>query len=366
MQELFSNLMDEATKHGINSLSWEINLGSNCSIMPSGTNGPYFHLETPIRNTSHWLTFYSIMYSLTNEVKFKNIAIRLLNFILSDSRYKKKFGFVHRQFGRFDRCNGVIGTAWVIESLTHAHKYLNRSDALSAAYDLASKIPFIDSLACWRRVDPERGPISIDYTFNHQAWLAAALHELNDPKINQFVERFLTKSSSGNFHVRPSGQIFHLVQSSSPKNIYNRFRFTYSRIKNQNAVDSKEKGYHIYSLHPLARLYRDYSTNPLFLGTNFHKSLDYCSFQFLSSLETNPYSFCYNAPGFEMPLIFLNFKEFLKMRSDQIWTIFEIQKRITQDKDTRFFIRNCPDPFTLNARIYELGLALEQFYILSR
>lgn len=51
-------VLDELESMAIAAKGWEILLTSSMSQMPPGHNGPYFDVETPIRNTAHWLTFF--------------------------------------------------------------------------------------------------------------------------------------------------------------------------------------------------------------------------------------------------------------------------------------------------------------------
>ena len=69
-------LYDCLVKSAIKALTLQHEDGS----MPAGHNGPYFDLETPVRNTGHWLMTFLKVYSITKKKIFFNAAQKALDY----------------------------------------------------------------------------------------------------------------------------------------------------------------------------------------------------------------------------------------------------------------------------------------------
>jgi hypothetical protein len=138
---------------------------SLCAL--GGVNGPYFDIETPVRNTAHWCITYAILGSEMGNMSFLKAANKLLDFLIQPGPYEQESVYIHRQKQGKDWSNGDIGQAWVIEALTIAGKKLLRSDSLSRAKNISMKFPFDYSLSAWQRIDPRNQTKAIDYTLNH-------------------------------------------------------------------------------------------------------------------------------------------------------------------------------------------------------
>jgi hypothetical protein len=95
----------------------------NDGSMPSGHNGPYFHPETPVRNTVHWLIILIKVYKITKNKVFLDASRKCINYLV---RQKTEYNYHQRTYKGKDKCNGLIGPAWVMEALIIASKELNR------------------------------------------------------------------------------------------------------------------------------------------------------------------------------------------------------------------------------------------------
>jgi hypothetical protein len=339
-------------------LRWETRLDARRSTMPAGNNGPYVHLESPVRNTAHWLVTYAILHRLTGDERYRDVGRRLAAFLLEPGPYRLKHGLIHRQTLRLDWCNGVIGPAWVIEALVRASRYLGVEEALPAARAIAAAHVYAEAGAVWHRCDPRFGTISIDYTYNHQAWLAAALQDL-EQRDHAPVRAFLDRSDSFSLRVAPTGRIDHLLYDVSVKNLVNRAAHKRAKAFKPDKAVEKENGYHLYVLHPLARLAFAYPEHPLFRSGKLSAALRYCTAAFFAGLETNRYAYAYNAPGLELPLVYAAFGGQLPLTPRDVQAVVDRQLALTKDPDTGLLTRATPDPYTLTARAYELALAVE-------
>lgn len=328
-------------------LDKENRLNDSQSIMPSGHNGPYFDLETPVRNSAHWLYAYSVLYRSTKDVRYYDTANRLADFLLAPSPHIKDGVYIQRQKPGKDWCNGVIGQAWVIEGLNIASHCLNRPELKVAAVNAAKAFPFNHAVGAWEKIDPYNGKKAIDYTLNHQTWFAAALIELNEPTLNKNVVQYLDGLQAGAMRVRKDGVIAHLLYKSSFKGTLLQLRYKLSEKRSWKKVREKEMGYHLFNLHPLARVYKCMPGHTFFSSELFKMSLD-IAFRdsFVEELAQSQYAYPYNAPAFEYPLVSAVFN---KTCPD---SIFSTQVEKTLFKEMSSF-GNCPDANTLNARVYE-------------
>lgn len=332
-------------------LGFKVCTSKSQAYIPGGVNGPYFDLETPVRNTAHWLISYSILYKLEGDQKFKTVALQLLEFLLQTESYKKGDIYIHRQRGGKDWTNGVIGQAWVTEALGVAGSILEHEVATKKAVDCADSLTFDQKIGAWLRPEIESFKSQIDYTLNHQLWFAAAKAEAAKGKYCPNIESFLTKLNNGALRTRNNGQINHLFYSSSLKGLLLQARYRALEASNKSAVLEKEAGYHLYNLHPLARLKFYYPEHDLFQNQKVKTALGFIktdTFKYL--LFKNGYSYCYNSPGFEFPLI----NEIFELNTNGLVDYYLGQQlEETWCAESKLFNKNNPDPVTLTARVYE-------------
>lgn len=349
-EPIFNKTIFDVAKSNINNI---ISVSDDASFVAGGVNGPYFDIESPVRNTAHWCITYARLSERENDPEFKGLAHKLANFLI-DFPFKEKEVYIHRQKHGKDWSNGVIGQGWVIEALAIAGRVLDRDDLTSHAMQAASKFPFDRKIGAWKRIDPRTGKAAIDYTLNHQLWYAAALSELNDEKHNEKIRQFLGALSKGVMRTGPEGRVLHLMYSKSPKALALRARYALTRVRNGEALKSKEVGYHLYNLHPLSRLKRCFPEQKVFESEVIKRALKYAeSKEFLQNLDTNKYAYPYNSPAFEFPLVRHAFN--LDVELDRFFNR-QIEESYVDGENACGFLRHCPDPITLNARIYELFL----------
>lgn len=319
------------------------------SFMPAGHNGPYYDLETPVRNTAHWLITCCYLYVKSGDDKYKVVADRLANYLAYTTPHRRHGVYIHRQKPGKDWCNGVIGQAWVIEALAIASRTLSRDDLREAVVD-SVVFPFSGRANAWCALDPHTKRLSVDYTLNHQLWYAVALTELFGDQCDQ-VLRFLDGLFKGGLRVRSSGIVNHVLCANTTKGVLVRARYELIRAVRHSQVNEKEAGYHLYNLHPLARLARSYSSHPLFGSAAIEKAVETLTQEsFWNSLVQNKYSYGYNSPAFEYRLPFDIFigGECLHERA-----IEERHVDITFDPAANLFSSGTADSVTLNARVYE-------------
>ena len=101
----------------------------------AGVNGPYRFVDTPVRNSGHWLIITSYLWKITREERYKELAFHLANYIV-DEQKKTSSGAIECMTGeRFDHLNGLIGQAWTIEALVYAYEVFRKKEYLDFIYD---------------------------------------------------------------------------------------------------------------------------------------------------------------------------------------------------------------------------------------
>ncbi len=117
--------------------------------MIAGHNGPYFHSETPIRNTCHWIIAFLKAYKITGDDRYLKASGKCIDFLIES---KGEYNYHHRAVRRgYDMCNGLIGPAWTMEALLVAAKELNRKDLEGLASQIFLLHKFDYNLGLWHK-----------------------------------------------------------------------------------------------------------------------------------------------------------------------------------------------------------------------
>jgi hypothetical protein len=337
--------------------NWLIMLDDSKGHMPPGNNGPHYALETPVRNTVHWLIAFMIADQLgILSDKNKKIISYLRNWLLNNNPHYKIGWYVMRQKGFMDWSNGVIGPSWVLEALIRLFKYYNDNEAYQRLNEIYSKHTFCYKGSAWKRYDTINKRYGVDSTLDHQAWFAASAIECG--KIND-TQKFLDRCYVNGMRIRIDGRISHLFYTKTLKNYINRIQFKIAENRHNNSIIDIETAYQIYTLFPFARIYKYLPDHKIFKNENFKKALNFCSYENIKKTKNNKYGFSYNAPGFELPLVYACFNADMPITMDEVIKIFYEQKEYTKNNYNNLYTKNTTDPYTLSARIYELALFLE-------
>lgn len=350
-----------------------VRLDGSRALFPGGRNGPYFDLESPVRNSAHVLASMAIAYRLSDEARFADGGRNLAAFLLAENGFAKEGLHVHRQKSGKDWSNGIIGPAWVIEALALAGRYLDHAAARSRAQALASAQPFDTRAALWRRQDPGGGPSSVDRTLNHQVAFAVALQTTKDDADDR-GSVFLDHLARGGLRVDEDGLIIHHVPRRDEverrllghreqllRYAANSPRLARLRGRPAAAMDAsreRDVGYHLYTLFCLARLRLLSPEHPVWRASPIRIALaTSASDSWLVTLDGNSYAYPYNGPGLELPLIACAFHDIVPELSGITETAVARQIARTWDNKSRCFSRGTSDALTLTARAFELGLA---------
>lgn len=357
-----------------------VSLGASC-IAP-GVNGPYYDAETEVRNMAHWCVAFSSIYKDTKDDLFLNATIKLADAILDSSSYYDIGVYKCREKKTSDEVNGVIGPAWIIEGLISA-AYITRDNRY---YDRALKIfkviPFNNTLGIWKRLNTENKVLTVDTTFNHQLWMAAAgamiVSYRDDVQIRNQLDRFISRLNK-NMTIRRNGRIAHFTLNDQ-NGFIGYFGQIYRDITNdikealgRPSLAYKEAGYHTFNLYGFAILKDYYPGDISFFNTiKFRQTIEYTkSSEYLNAIcspdrsldETNVqsklnvgfnvFSFSYNSPAFELPRIYKTFSSFDDTEASICDNLAAKQIEYTYASENDSFSKNTDDPITLTTRIYE-------------
>ena len=345
-------------------------LDAHTALMPGGHNGPYFDLESPVRNSSHWLATMALAFHLTSEEDFRNAGAGLARYL--ESRKPSIDGrSVHRQRFPKDWTNGIIGPAWESEGLALAGRHLGLESASAAGAAILRRLGFDEEKGVWRVCDPATRSRGIDRTVNHQIYCAAIAAEYRDDTVLQArVERFISVALPNLLQTDAEGILKHHV----PETPSQRLRHTATeraRTKMAFALrraalgpgavsdrSQRDRGYHLFSLYSAVRVSRAAGRpDVLEFPAVRRATATLPSLTADPGYRTNSYTFGYNPPGFELPYVVLYGAPdpegaLAAGAQDALAT----QLDVSLDTDTGLFTRGTDDPLTLAARAFELGL----------
>lgn len=343
--------------------------------MPPGHDGPHFDVETPVRNTSHWLMTFQKAYEITKEKKYFNAVEELANYLISKEARPMSATFFHRKNPNKDFSNNLIGQAWTIEALIAASKLFENEKYENIAKEVFLSHKFDKNMGLWKRRNVDGSSNTIDGTFNHQLWFAAICSTLN---INMDSFNFFMDMIPRQIIVKNNGLIYIPIKRAAnkiEKKIFGRI-ITIWNLLDDEINNYKAIGYHAFHLYGFALLYNNFPDYSFWESRLFKKILLYpLRKEFEKKLDTtftgctlgkippedkklihNRYGFAYNPPGFEIAFAFLTFKDYLPSNIDvENLASYWVSKQINRcyNFNTKMMEKNTEDPETLSARIYE-------------
>lgn len=374
----------------VQSMARQIDVHGTDAIKP-GNNGPYYDKETNIRNLAHWCVIFSEYYRHTEDSIYREYTIALADAIVSSDHYYDVGVYKCRIGAGKDEMNGVIGAAWIIEGLIAASKVTGQMKYYERAKHIFLAHKFNYKMGLWNRVNLNGNILSIDSTFNHQLWFAAAGAIINNFKkdkiIQDMIDRFAEKLPR-NITVRRNGRIGHFTYNDKngflawPVLTFKNLKSSFAEWRNSKSLAYKEAGYHTFNLLGLALLQENTAVPLSFFKTDrFKKCINYAlsedlykelcfadrtkdSTNISSQLSENfnVFSFAYNSPAFELPRVMRCFN-IEESKWQPLCEKFMIkQMELTYDAEKHSFLNNTDDPITLTARIYEYIVNNESYW----
>jgi len=179
---------------------------------PAAMSGARKLTETPIRTTSHWLAVLAFSYDQTGEDRFWEAAVHAAEYLKRDDVRPYGYTYKARESPGLDYCDGLVGQAAPIRSLSIAGHILERQDLIDLALEIFHLHPFDEELGLWERIEITGENLSFDRTLNHQLIFAAASSTLgiHNNQVNSIVERFLGQLET-NLDLYSTGLIKHFI-----------------------------------------------------------------------------------------------------------------------------------------------------------
>lgn len=333
---------------------------------PPGCNGPYGHIETPVRNTAHWLFTFSVLYEKMGGKAFKTAAEKALTYLLGEESRPMKAAFWCRKNPERDFCNGLIGQAWVMEGLLKAASVFDHREAFLLAEKVYHLHPWIPDQKVWKRVNVEGSYGSCDPTFNHQLWFAAISSQISDNELAATRAKEFLAHHISRLGLYRDGILYHLTPL---------FSLRFPRIFHQDNIGvfhqkamfhlkkrelyEKSAGYHAFNLYAFAVLKERFPNLKVWKHSAMEKMLKPSfSKKFRQQHRSNPYSYRFNPTGLEMAYAMEVFYPELK---EEIAKWLHTQVEETGEKGVSIMTKGSVDAETSRARIYE-GLRLKRDY----
>lgn len=374
--------------------------GASCIV--GGNNGPYYDKETNVRNMAHWCATFAMYFKRKQDERYKNAAICLADAIMDSPFYNGDGVYKCREPEGKDEINGVIGPAWIMEGLLYAYgisedvRYFDRALALFQAQ------PFCEKLGIWNRRNTKGEKLSVDVTFNHQLWFAAAgamlcfygepfltdIDSLDETAADRAQQIRLAKSEVDGFvkripqnlTVRRDGRIGHFTSNDQHGTIsavlrrYRECRSDLFEALGKPSMAYKEAGYHMFNLYGFAVLKEYYhGAVPYFNTKKFLKCLNYIKTESYALAMTdsdysldvtrvstklktkkNVFACPYNSPAFEMGRVLDGFEAWDVMGQNNYDLFLEKAEKDIADSENGLITTDTDDPHTLTARVYEL------------
>ena len=313
----------------------------------AGNNGLYGEPETVYRNAAHWLLIAKYLREV--DPSTERFIKEMIDLFLCDG--SNHLPFIARKSSK-NRSNGIIGTAWIVESLSEfigVECYRSR-ELENLCRSLLKVVPFDNKKGVWTKiVEPDGSYLEIDRTFNHQLWMNMAHHKfLQSSEDTGLRSRTLIFDNmlSKNLKTNKFGLVYHTLGA------FPHFQKTYlKRILSKNYRESmlvKEFGYHAFNLLALSKIYQLSGSEKLRILLTELVSI--CEFpNFWSNQLDNCFGSHYNPVGLELAVVI----DRLELDKSFLLRSLNFHFHHCFDANT-FSFKSDSDGATLNARVYEL------------
>ena len=338
---------------------YAVQLQCSSGSFPPGVNGPYNQPETPVRNTAHLLFLIASLYEQSGEKKYKDAGLKAVKYLLSESARPNKKTYLCRSNG-IDRCNGLIGQAWVIEALTKASQVFDDDNCYQLAEELFFLHPWNSKVGIWHRVEADGKVLYYDNTFNHQLWFAAAasLFEYTPEAqrrslyfLENVAKRVCLYRDNVIVHVSPMGRLDQHILNG-PKETLRTLRFRREFAKVKNSYYKKSIGYHAFNLYALAILKEMFPASSAWNSKSITKLLSaHKRNTFLENSKKTELAFRYNLTGIELAYAE---EVFLKDAEEAtFWLKRQLDETNINSEKGGWLSRGVKDHSTAIARSYE-------------
>lgn len=277
-------------------------LQENSGAFPSGANGPHNHKMTPVRNTAHWAITLGYLFSETGDERFKKAAIKAYNWLKNNEFETSSGNLVQRKEVGKDALNGLIGTAWLIESLYYGYLFLNDGSLIDKAANILNAFTFNEELALWENVNEKGLSRGIEQTLNQQVWFNAWASKLNAILGNHELESNIALFNNGieNRLLLDKRDVL-LLKISVDALRDMKYRFT---IMGNGNTKLKEVPYHIFTLVGFGHLKEVYPNLSIWKSKVFENIVNSAlALKVNPDFNANAFGYGYNMTGFELAYV---------------------------------------------------------------
>jgi len=322
---------------------------SDGSFLP-GHNGPWMNQDTPLRVTAHWSILFARAYQINGDDSFKVASEKAIDYILSSVFAQSGFAFHCRNDGP-DKCNGLIGQAWILEALFIVGKELENKYYVESAEKRLSKFKFNNLLGLWYTLETDGTNKGIHSTINQQIYFNFVTLLIAKETKNLLLQKnckLFLKKLKRNYRLDKTGIIIHRRKLS---------RDFFSNPSSE--IIERSIGYQSFILFAFA-IYNHYY--PGELNQNYPKLIKSIFKSFVSLLDllgsynysSNRYLYSYNQTGIEILKFqqeFDLFNSYLVSSHEQ----YNLSMKLHYNSISKQLDNNVLDLNTSQSRIYELS-----------
>jgi len=293
-----------------------------------GYNGPWNDKETPARVTSNWILTLLKAHDLTERHEYLTAARSAGDFLIGLVVWPFGYSFYCRRSNIKNKCNGLIGQAWVLDALSElGGKYLKIAEMVILKHQFNTKQKL------WHTLGIEGTDLGINWTLNQQIWFSAVAFKVAKLTENEELEeRARLFFSNLPNQIRFNGRyINHLIHPLA--NLF---------------YQKQSRGYLSFTLAGLAYAFK---LSPSLINKEVAQLIEPAIQYADSKIFYYDCKFCwsYNPTGFEIPFVLQTFR-LNSTHTKQQW----IQKQLSNfNFETNLMTKNTADPNTLASRIYE-------------
>jgi hypothetical protein len=326
---------------------------------PAGHNGPWNHADTPLRTTAHWAICILNTFSILKKGSYADSAARAGEYLLANEARPDGFSFFCRSSR--NRCNGLVGQAWVLEALLDLGLHSNDPRFWNTATDVVIKHPFNKRLCLWENLDVDGTPLGINRVLNQQIWFAVISYRLAlSTGHEEIMEKCLSFFDNLHRQARFQNGVFdHLIYNHfncQPLDAVAGFaiRLVFDSFSKRFNRKEAGLGYLPFILHILALLFRANPGLPFWKNSGFipaiKQAISFLNSEVFGKAVDNRYLWSYNPVGFEIALAIESFGI-----NSTVTTTQWVNEQLHRHFDFKHWRMDgaTQDPNTLAARIYE-------------
>jgi hypothetical protein len=333
---------------------------------PKGTNGPWKDNDTYIRTTAHWSLLMYKAYEVTNNVQFYKSAIKACDYLALKKSRPYGFSFYCRESTK-DKCNGLIGQAWALESLIRIGKKTNINSYIKLSEDVILKHEYNKSMHLWRNLEIDGVVKKYNLTINQQLWFSIMALILGDIlKSNKLIEVatdfFMFFPKNITYIKNNHGLIQHIIDApDSFRKRIKKILFKRKTLNEKKEIEARSLGYLSFILQGFALAY-DFCPTYDFWSNQSIKGIIKDTYTYIEKkypygyLESDSsFRWSYNPIGIEIAYFTQIFKDYIGIQDyqEKLGKWLSLQIKGHYNFKSNLMNKNTIDPNILSSRLYE-------------